>query len=60
MAFFCKESGARIVAPGVSKRIDPEAGANEVIELEDGTLKVVFPAPQKSEPAKGTGAPKEK
>lgn len=35
MAFhFCSKTGARIVAPGVSKSVDPVNGQDEVVYLE--------------------------
>lgn len=41
-AFFCTVSGVRIVAPGVSKDVDPEMGHDECREI-DGDL-VIKPA----------------
>ncbi len=32
MAFFCAKTGVRIVAPGVSKAVDPENGQDEYTE----------------------------
>jgi hypothetical protein len=29
MAYFCRESGTRIVAPGVSNKVDPKNGVQE-------------------------------
>ena len=53
MAFFCNVSGARIAAPGVSKRVDPVRGHDEVAEtpLESAAAQSV--AVSKAEPVKG-------
>lgn len=32
MAYFCEKSGVRIVAPGVSKTVDPDNGHDEFSE----------------------------
>lgn len=47
MAFFCTKTGVRIVAPGVSKEVDPVNGQD------------VYVAPA-SESAKGPGKPAKK
>lgn len=39
-AYFCTATGARIAAPGVSKAVDPTNGQDEVIEAEDGSLRI--------------------
>lgn len=53
-AHFCSKTGVRIVAPGVSKAVDPENGQNECLEGPDGKLVVVEPKPEK-----GSKKPKE-
>lgn len=45
-AYFCQQTGNRIAGPGVSKRVDPGHGKDEVVE-EKGKLKVVHvPRPE--------------
>jgi len=40
-AHFCTVTGARIVAPGVSKAVDPEHGHDECVEMENGPARIV-------------------
>lgn len=54
MAFFCEKTGARIVAPGVSKAVDPTNGVDECIELADGSERIITPGGEPpAEPPKG-------
>lgn len=53
MIHFCENTGVRIAKPGCCKSCDPMNGQDEVIEMPDGSLKIVGEKKPAAEAAKG-------
>lgn len=59
MAFFCEKTGVRIVAPGVSKSVDPVNGQDDFAEPSDSSAQPTGPQ-SAAQPKAAASASKEK